>query len=370
MTTIICAGLSCLDLQLLGCTKSDQAEAIEQYEKAVYCAGGSASMAATTLALLCSSDEAKHEIHVLTKLGDDLNGKVMMDFYREAGAKTELCLQDASVSTAMSVLPVFKKGGRACFFNLAANNSFTKDELLSQLNNLSAESNDNTKAFLFGYPHLLPEMQGESLKAMLQSARDKLGSPNSKDTILIGVDLNGVSADNHRPELLGPALEQVDVLHLNEEEAEIISGITKEDLFQQSGEALKIVTAALHKDGCAVVLLSLGSKGAYISVTSDTSRLSKCPPIIRDHWKADSSVRVPAFAVDGDVNANGAGDALFSGFCLAASTMDGATLQQAGTFASLVARQRCDIQTRDTPKHNAEKIMELVRAGELPPAIA
>ena len=205
--TIICAGLSCLDLQLLGCTKSGQAEAIEQYEKAVYCAGGSASMAATTLALLC--DDIM-DIRVLTKLGKDLNGQVMLDFYREAGANTELCLQDASVSTAMSVLPVFKEGGRACFFNLAANNSFTADELLSQLDkNLPKES--HTNAFLFGYPHLLPQMQGEPLKTMLQATRDKLGRPNNT-SILIGVDLNGVSADNHRPELLGPALEQVDVL--------------------------------------------------------------------------------------------------------------------------------------------------------------
>lgn len=371
---IICAGLSCLDLQLLGCTKSSQAEAIEQYEKAVYCAGGSASMAATTLALLCSHDsevKSPYDIFVLTRLGKDLNGQVMLDFYREAGAKTELCSQDPSVATAMSVLPVFKAGGRACFFNLAANNSFTKDHLLTQLKNLPKDV--NTAAFLFGYPHLLPQMQGETLKAMLIDVRKRLGQTNDTSTsssLLVGVDLNGVSVDNHRPDLLGPALEQVDVLHLNEEEAELLSGIQKDDLLQQSGEALKIVADALHRQGCAVVLLSLGSKGSYISVTSDSARLSKCPAIIRDSWKASSSVRIPAFAIAaGDVNANGAGDALFSGFCFAAANMDGASLQEVGTFAALVARQRCDVKTRDTPEHSAAKIMQIVRSGVLPPAI-
>ncbi|CAB9497496.1 pfkB family carbohydrate kinase [Seminavis robusta] len=350
-TTIICAGLSCLDLQLIGCTKSGQAEAIEQYEKAVHCAGGSASMAATTLALLCDDD-----IHVLTKLGKDLNGQVMLDFYRQAGAKTDLCIQDEMVSTAMAVLPIFKEGGRACFFNLAANNGFTTEELLGQLNKLSA-----AKAFLFGYPHLLPKMQGEPLKSMLESIRTKFGHD-----ILIGVDLNGVSADNHRPELLAPAMDQIDVLHLNEEEAEILAGVQKDDLFS-GDETLQQVTAALHQQGCAVVLLSLGSKGSYISVTPDSSRLSQCPPIVRDNWKAQSAVRVPAFAVaENNVNANGAGDALFSGFCYAAATMEGATLEQAGTFASLVARQRCDVQTRDKPEHDATKIAELVRTGNLP----
>lgn len=326
-------------------------------------------MAATTLALLCSNNkETSCDIYVLTRLGKDLNGQVMLDFYQEAGAKTELCCQDPKVSTAMSVLPVFKEGGRACFFNLAANNSFTKDQLLAQLNILPKES--NTKAFLFGYPHLLPQMQGETLKHMLIATRERLGQSTTHNAILIGVDLNGVSADNHRPDLLGPALEQVDVLHLNEEEAELLSGIPKDDLMQQSGESLKVVTEALHQQGCAVVVLSLGSKGSYISVTSDPTRLSKCPSNIRDGWKLASFVRIPAFAVDaGDVNANGAGDALFSAFCFAAAIMDGATLQEVGTFAALVARQRCDVKTRDTPQHSAEKIIQIVRSGELPPVI-
>ena len=324
-----------------------------------HCAGGSASMAATTLALLCPN--SNYEIHILTKLGKDLNGQVMLDFYQQAGAKTDLCLQDASVNTAMSVLPIFKEGGRACFFNLAANNSFTTTELLTQLDPISS-----AKAFLFGYPHLLPKMQGEDLLQMLQSIRAKFGS----DTILIGVDLNGVSNDNHRPDLLQPAMCQIDVLHLNEEEAEILAGVQKNDLFHESGKTLQIVTEALHQQGCAVVVLSLGSKGSYISVTSDSDRVKRCPPIIRDNWKPQSTVRVPAFAIaPGNVNANGAGDALFAGFCFAAATMEGATLEQAGTFASLVARQRCDIQTRDNPAQTADQIAALVRAGDLPPKL-
>jgi len=40
--SIICAGLSCLDLQLVGCTQSGSEEAIERYDEAVHCAGGSA----------------------------------------------------------------------------------------------------------------------------------------------------------------------------------------------------------------------------------------------------------------------------------------------------------------------------------------
>ena len=374
ISAIICAGLSCLDLQLLGCTKSGQEEAIEQYEKAVYCAGGSASMAATTLALICNKhlndgdpqQSSSSSVYVLTKLGNDPNGNMMLNFYKDAGANTDLCLMDDNVSTAMAVLPVFKVGGRGCFFNLACNDSFTKDELLQRLDTLPA--NKNIDAFLFGYPHLMPQMQGESLKGMIQSIRDKLGGHD----LLIGVDLNGVSADNHKPELLSPALSQVDVLHLNEEEAEILSGHKKEELFEKGGSGdakLQAVTQKLHDDGCAIVLLSLGSKGSYLSVTSDKQRLAKCPIKSKASWTASScasSVRVPAYQIDGEgnVNANGAGDALFAGFCWVVATQSDLSLEQCGQVASLIARQRCDIRTRDTPSHTADDIVELVKSGK------
>ena len=59
--SIICAGLSCLDLQLVGCTQSGSEEAIVRYDEAVHCAGGSASMTGTTLALLLRGDAESEE---------------------------------------------------------------------------------------------------------------------------------------------------------------------------------------------------------------------------------------------------------------------------------------------------------------------
>jgi len=343
--SIVCAGLSCLDLQLLGCTQSGAEESIEHYDEAQWTAGGSASMTATTLALITKSPT---QIFVLTKLGKDYNGNTMLDFYTRSGAKTDLVLVDPKVQTSMAVLPVFKAGGRGCFVNLACNEGFTTEELLGRLD--SAPS--NCKAFLFGYPHLLPSMQGGELKEMLCSAKSKLGPD-----CLFGVDLNGVSVDNHRESLLQPALENVDVLHLNEEEASILCG----------GEDV----SKLHKDGCAVVVLSLGSRGAKVSISSDSDRLSRCPGHIKS-WTPGSTVHVPAFKINGDINANGAGDALFSGFCLAAvwssSSSPDATvsLKQAAEFSSLVARQRCDAITRETPAEAAEELMQRVFQGKLP----
>lgn len=380
---IICAGLSCLDLQLLGCTKSGTGEeSIEKYDRTVYCAGGSASMTATTLGLLLRADQrakaagdgevgggkneaadAETEVHVLTKLGSDLDGERMLGFYASAGARPGLTLSDPAARTSMAVLPVFTDGRRGCFVNLACNDSFHPDELLDRLATLPVDGT-RTRAFLFGYPHLMPKMQGEELKRMLASTRAKLAGAGGEKQPLIGVDLNGVTPSNHNPSLLTPALSEIDVLHLNEEEAAIICG--SEDN-----------TAALHEGGCAVVLLSLGSRGARISVTPDADRLSKAPGRLSS-WEAGSVVRVPAYSIEGgDVNANGAGDALFAAFCLAATWPRSGDVavgpREAGIFASLAARQRCDVRTRDgegATMEGAEGLMARVKIGDLPKVIS
>eukprot|EP00581_Thalassiosira_minuscula_P012456 CAMPEP_0183725110 /NCGR_PEP_ID=MMETSP0737-20130205/19624_1 /TAXON_ID=385413 /ORGANISM="Thalassiosira miniscula, Strain CCMP1093" /LENGTH=389 /DNA_ID=CAMNT_0025955941 /DNA_START=90 /DNA_END=1255 /DNA_ORIENTATION=- len=381
---IICAGLSCLDLQLVGCTQSGSEEAIERYDEAVHCAGGSASMTGTTLALLLRpSDEnepREEEVHVLTKIGPDFAGSTLLEFYRRAGASTNLVLTDEAARTSMAVLPIFKNGKRGCFVNLACNDGFTVDEILGQVDQGVKSIASPTRAFLFGYPHLMPQMQGKSLSSMLHKARQKLSSRGS--SVLIGVDLNGVDGSDPTAarEALIPALSEIDVLHLNEDEALVLSSSSSSESKTDDDVSPQMLSqiASFHAEGCAVVLLSLGSKGAFVSVTPDAQRLeqlssndSDLASIAISRWTPGTQVRVPAFQIaHGDINANGAGDALFSGFCLAASSWGCAmesedwkvTPQVAGQFASLVAWQRCDAKTRDGDgMKSAACLMELIR---------
>ena len=362
---IICAGLNCLDLQLLGCTKSDQEEAIEQYEQAVYCAGGSASMTATTLSQIITADNSSTstEIYIVTKLGRDPQADILLDFYHKANINTSLVLQKASAATALSVLPIFKTtGGRGCFFNLASNRTFDKHEMIQQLQNWHTINSTTTTvdAFLFGYPHLMPLLQGEHLKDVLCHVKESFGG----NDVIIGVDLNGVSRDNHSDSVLTPALPFVDVLHLNEEEAEILSGTKKQDFFLHGHDeqALQDVCNLLHNQGCKIVLLSRGRKGCFISGRSQKKK--------RNTTTTQTVCQVPAIPIeDGKVNANGAGDALFSGFCYVMTQTKSKSknnlnlslsLAQMGVFATLVARQRCNVETRDHPKYTAEDLLQLV----------
>ncbi|KAL9180425.1 hypothetical protein ACHAXT_008395 [Thalassiosira profunda] len=395
--SIICAGLSCLDLQLVGCTQSGSDEAIERYDEAVHCAGGSASMTGTTLALLLGSDddaESKEEVHVLTKVGPDFAGNTLLEFYRRAGASTHLVLTDESARTSMAVLPIFTNGKRGCFVNLACNDGFTSDELLGRVDVAAESTASPARAFLFGYPHLMPQMQGEALRSTLQRAREKLSTKGN--SVLVGVDLNGVDGSDPKAaqDVLTSALGEVDVLHMNEDEAMVLSSASEstnadgESAIEDVSPQMLSQLAQFHAQGCAVVLLSLGSKGALVSVTSDVDRLKRlsldnsdvsCSVIGR--WAPGTQVRIPAYKIaHGEVNANGAGDALFAGFCLAASSWgddiertlggDGewkVTPEVAGTFASLVAWQRCDARTRDgVGMKKAQDLMKCIQQGDLP----
>ncbi|KAL7443242.1 hypothetical protein ACHAXH_005620 [Discostella pseudostelligera] len=392
--SIICAGLSCLDLQLVGCTQSGTDEAIERYDEAVHCAGGSASMTGTTLALLFRKLDGEYhndeEVHILTKIGPDFAGTTLVEFYRRAGASTDLVLIDDASRTSMAVLPVFKNGKRGCFVNLACNDGFTTDELLMQVEHAAESVSNPARALLFGYPHLMPKMQGHALQSMLNEARKKLSVSGA--SVLVGVDLNGVDGSDPSAarEALFPALNEIDVLHLNEDEAMLLSSTesTRERNDATSNNLspeLLSQIASLHGQGCAVILLSLGSKGAFVSITPDSQRLehlsSDLTPMTLSQWTPGLQIRIPAFKIGhGMVNANGAGDALFSGFCLAASSWGyvvarqmcvenewRVTPQVAGTFASLVAWQRCDTKTRDgVGMKSATELMHLIYTGNLP----
>jgi sugar/nucleoside kinase (ribokinase family) len=388
--SIICAGLSCLDLQLVGCTQSGSDEAIERYDEAIHCAGGSASMTATTLALLLKKQQlSTEEVHVITKIGPDFAGNTMLEFYRRAGASTRLVLSDESARTSMAVLPIFQTGKRACFVNLACNDSFTAGEMLQQVDQYFANDSQSAlppppppRAFLFGYPHLMPKMQGVALKSMLENVRMKLSLDDNK--VLIAVDLNGV--DGSDPTVakaaLIPALGEIDVLHLNEDEAMVLSSSSSATTGDSDGGTNRLISSELlsqislfHEYGCAVVLLSLGSKGAFVSVTPDAKRLQQLSSpeysMAMCQWDAGTQVHIPAFKIEhGIVNTNGAGDALFAGFSLAASSWGSkwkACPFTAGTFASLVAWQRCDSRTRDGEgMRGAEELVDMIHEKKLP----
>ena len=71
------------------------------------------------------------------------------------------------------------------------------------------------------------------------------------------------------------------------------------------------LASPLLRSGVAIVAITLGASGAYVCLTDDAERL-QAGAVLRDatsSWRVGESVRLPALPLEGELNANGAGDA-------------------------------------------------------------
>ena len=219
-------------MQLINATGGDGGEAIESFEGEKSIGGGSVSMACKALARLCHGEPLDegfmqvtppvvHSVIPLCKIGNDSTGDKLIGLLEDCGSACRNVDTkhvkasregDNESRTALSVLPIYKDGRRGCFFDAASNVTFSAKEIVDMLGNLSlaasnplldyshmsADDIDNYHAdlermapacgaFLFGYPHLLPMLQGERLFRVLIEARRFM-----VDGGITALDLNGV----------------------------------------------------------------------------------------------------------------------------------------------------------------------------------
>jgi sugar/nucleoside kinase (ribokinase family) len=284
-TGIVCAGLACVDMQLLSATGSG-GEAIETFAGEKSMGGGSVSMACKNLARLCHVDPLDDvymqitppvisTIVPLCKVGFDNSGTKLIDLLEETGSscrnvETKFIKnarnRDPEARTGLAVLPIYKDGRRGCFFDAASNASFAASEMVEMMEDVKNSSTDSSYgAFLFGYPHLLPNMQGEALAHVFSKARNMM-----QDGGLVVLDLNGVpesrvqtpfgsmcsAAVLQSDPVLGPALSHVDILHMNEDELVNLTGVQFEGDETRDHIALSGAASLFLKCGVAVVAVS------------------------------------------------------------------------------------------------------------------
>ena len=258
------------------------------------CLYKSVSMATKTLARLCygkTSDAtntraAIHSIVPLCKIGNDSSGNKLIKLLTNLGGTNKnvvtkytngACKRDPNARTGLAVLPIYKDGRRGCFFDAASNATFTATQMSEMIQEVTSDLSSTIQgAFLFGYPHLLPKMQGEALAQIFISARSSM-----KNGGIVAMDLNGVpecpftksqalrSVDDLKSDtIIGPALSHVDILHMNEEELALLTGCkltgTSED-----DDAIVEACSLFLKCGVAVIAVTRGSKGSIISCNDD-----------------------------------------------------------------------------------------------------
>jgi sugar/nucleoside kinase (ribokinase family) len=150
-------------------------------------------------------------------------------------------------------------------------------------------SNPEYGAFLFGYPHLLPLMQGQSLARLFHESRKIL-----VDRGVIALDLNGVPEmpivkagalrslnDLRHDRVIGPALHHVDILHMNEDELVLLTGCrilhTRDSQEEDEFNIAKAVDLFLQC-GVAIVAVTRGRNGSYVAC-SNAERFAQSPAL-------------------------------------------------------------------------------------------
>lgn len=282
-------------------------------------------MACKTLARLCHgaplddmymqiNPPVVHSVVPLCKIGSDDTGTKLISLLEKSGSECrnvetkyikEARSRDPTARTALAVLPIYRDGRRGCFFDAASNQTFSSDELIHMLRTLTSGSSgpsldisqlteddmesyrerveDNTSAygaFLFGYPHLLPEMQGEALADLMIEARHTM-----IDGGIVALDLNGVPemkferrgllrslTDLRADPVIGPALPHVDILHMNESELVMLTGCRIEGTEESQLEDDYAIASAANLfilSGVAVVAVTRGKKGSFVCCNSE-----------------------------------------------------------------------------------------------------
>jgi len=375
---VVCVGLSCLDLMLLGASGEGEAfGAINTFQKQVFCPGGSAPQSSLALAEMLHGlggreggrGKRRSVVKVLTKVGEDVHGEELLRQMEEAGVDTSLVMRDSKQCTSLAVLPILATtGARGCFVNLQANDSFTPTEALEALREGGREGGlQGVAALHFGYPHLMKQFQGTALREFFQEAAGVLngggggggsaGTAAMRRSLLLSMDLNGVTTSNNQPSVLAEAFPWTDVLHLNQEEANLLLSGNDSDIHLSDAaislSSLQQAADALLAQGLAIVALTLGEHGAYVKVTSNEKRLQASEALAWQGAKwAGQETLLPPYPLQAgaEVNTNGAGDAFIGGFLAAMlCKTKSLSLKQATSFALLTARERVDSLRRVSP---------------------
>eukprot|EP00186_Timspurckia_oligopyrenoides_P000647 CAMPEP_0182451306 /NCGR_PEP_ID=MMETSP1172-20130603/43649_1 /TAXON_ID=708627 /ORGANISM="Timspurckia oligopyrenoides, Strain CCMP3278" /LENGTH=379 /DNA_ID=CAMNT_0024649071 /DNA_START=16 /DNA_END=1155 /DNA_ORIENTATION=+ len=298
---VICAGLSCLDMLLLSSDLPVSPEQICTFKGVLNIAGGSC----------CNSARALSRFHtqtaVLTVVGNDSFGEEIISQMKELGIDTTCIQVSSSVQTSLSVVPVYKQGGRGCFVDLGANLVLDRNLLLGSNSKETLEHLAQYKIFHFGYPHLLPMLQGESLSNLLNEIK-------SSTQLVVSLDVNGVASSDSNP--LEKVLKEVGFMHANLEEAFMLAGRGVLESFDLlSRKEVENLADFFLSQGLAMIAITLGKDGVCMKLNSNDE-------VVRDNlgrsgeWILKSMARtlfLPAYSPKGQINTTGAGDAFTAG---------------------------------------------------------
>lgn len=224
------------------------------------------------------------DVTMITKIGKDPYGQMMLDFYKDEGVVSDYVFVDEENSTGIALILVDENSGENTILVVPG-----------ACHNITPENLSSVEEVIEGSGLLMVQME-VNMDATYEAVR--------------------IAYENEVPVIMNPAPAQkipdeyfkmFYCLTPNETEAEILTGIKTDSM-----ENVKKAADWLYDKGVENVIITLGKEGVYI-------RNNEVSDIVRS-YKVDA------------VDTTGAGDA-FNG-CLAAALLEGMDIKTAAGFAN------------------------------------
>ena len=242
---IMCVGIANMSMSLKPVDPGVFAVDVTLIDPVEVRTGGDALNEALTAARLGS------RVSLVTKVGDDLLGRLLLGEAREAGVRTEHVVVSRTDRTAVAALLVRENGDR----NICAHRGALESLCLQDID---ITAFDDATFVSIGSLFAMKNLDGEGVRTILERARNA-GAVTSAD---VKFDAYGIGFDGIRE-----VLPLLDFFLPNYDEA----------LYLTSEREPSRQCDALIDAGCGNVVIKLGEQGCYLSAKGTRRLVSSCP---------------------------------------------------------------------------------------------
>lgn len=285
MYDITIIGAAILDVLARPIDKSDLSARSCPAEQITLTPGGDACNEAVTLARLGK------RVNLITKLGDDLSGRILLNYFRENGVSTENTAIESSLDTGVNIVLVDKDAERSFITN--RNGSLRK----LALSDIDITALAKAPILCFASIFVSPCFDTPAMASLFRSAKEQ--------GCILCADMTRCKNGEKLPDIQ-EAIQYVDYLFPNYEEAKAVTGLKDPDA----------AADAFLACGVSCIVIKTGSDGCFIKTK-------------------EQRFVIPAYPHTRCVDTTGAGDNFAAGFLYALS--EHMPLADCGRFANMTA---------------------------------
>lgn len=275
--------------------------------------GGDACNEALTLARLGK------RVNLITKLGRDLSGQILLNYFLENGISTEDTILESNLDTGINIVLVDEEAERSFVTN--RNSSLRK----LSLSDIKIEALGKAPILSFASIFVSPCFTVPDMASLFRSAKEQ--------GCILCADMTRCKNKERLPDIQ-EAIQYLDYLFPNYEEAKAVSGLSDPD---------EIADAFLDC-GVTCMVIKMGKDGCFIKTK-------------------DQRFMIPAYPHTRCVDTTGAGDNFAAGFLYALS--EHMELADCGRFANMTASFAVESLGACTGIHSLEQIMERFRENAI-----